>query len=338
MDRELAEAVFLRWAEGEPVFEGTLYKAAEALGEDPDAVLGEARFVHYFDRLLVEKRAMTLGEQLYFSAAAGIDPLEMSKTASAYGLDREELIFSALADRNFTPDLFKIAALGMLGGPPGQGMDAGAPPAAQAQAAPPPEAPQPGAQVQQQPDARMMALQPGPTAPQGQLPASPQGNFDQLLQGAQQADTAQMGGGLPPTGMGAEQTPPPPSSSDRISQVFQGQLDADTLERYAGELEQFEQQLGMTVNDPKQIEKFVKELQKNEKKVVDTQIKQYSEMKAQQVAAPQGPPAPTLDATAPTALPAAIPGAGAPQPDPSQQAAALAKVASAAIRAAHATR
>jgi hypothetical protein len=43
MDRELAEAVLERWADGDPVYEATLYKAASVLGVDPDAALMEAR-------------------------------------------------------------------------------------------------------------------------------------------------------------------------------------------------------------------------------------------------------------------------------------------------------
>jgi len=334
MDRELAQAVLERFSDGEPVYEGTLYKAAEALGLDPDTALGEARFASYFGSYLIEKQAsgrpMTLGEKLYFSVAAGVDLLELTKTASLHGLGDDQLIVRLLAERGLVPDLEKLANMGMLGGPPGGGQDAGQDPAQQAEAQPPPMEPQPGAQVQAPPPEvlqNMPEMAPGPTAPQGQVPASDDGNLAALLQGAQQADAAPMGGGLPPAGMGAQETPPPPSAADKINQVFQGQLDPDTVQRYAGELEKFEQQLGMSVQDPKQIEKFIKEIQKTEKKQVDEAIKQYGEQKQQEMAAATGQGSPKIDNTAPKPLGPSGLSAGSPA---SGQAEAMAKLARAA--------
>lgn len=378
MDQELAQAVFKRWEEGLPVYEGTFYKAAEVMGLDPDDALAEARFYTNLDRFLIEKRAMTFHEKAYFSTAAGENPLELVKTANQHGLSHEELIIEALHQRDFVPDLVKLAFMGMQGGPtegPAMGGEGqpNPPQGGPGGFASAPVEPQPGAQVQQQPDARAQAgYQPGPTAPQ-QSPPSAQGNLQDLLQGASQADAAPMGDGLPPSGMGAQQTPPPPTAEEKLQQAFGGQLDPDSLSRYAPELEKFENQIGMSINDPKQIEKFVKEIQKGEKKMVDEAIKQFGQQKAQEQQAASGMGAggaggmaggastASFDPTAPTpkaqsgggeaapppeataepegeAPPSPPPGGNKKQPsgakgggaDPSQQAQAMAKVASAA--------
>lgn len=358
METDLAQAVFERWEEGLPVYEGTLYKAAAALGMDPEAVLAEARFYTHLDHFLLEKRAMTFHEKAYFSTAAGVDPVGLVKTANTHNIPHEDLILVTLRDRNFTPDIAKLAFLGMQGGPTeGPAMasgDAATPNPGQGgpgEYASAPVEPQPGKQVQQQPDARQMALQGGPTAPQ-QIPPSDGGNLSELLQGAQQADAAPMGGGLPPSGMGAQETPPPLSAEDKLQQAFGGQLDPDSLSRYAPKLDEFENQIGMTIQDPKQIEKFVKELQKGEKKMVDEAIKQYGAQQAQEQQAASGMGGPggaggmmggastaTFDPTAPKPKKpgGAAPAGGAAPPkkeddqaDPSQQAQAMSKVASAA--------
>jgi hypothetical protein len=283
MDRELAEAVFVRWGEGLPVYEGTLYKAASVLGADPGAVLAEARFYHYLDRALERGTGFTAPERDYFSAASGYDPDEMEKTAEACGFESSDnMILRALAKRHFVPDIEKLAFLGMQGGPTDggpaaaagsmapEGGEEGGQPLADA-------APQPGAALQQNP-----LVRPSPTAP-GQVPSSEGGNLQELLGAAGETPGADENGGLPPAGAGAEGAPPEqPDAAQRLQQAMPA-IPPDALERYAPKLEEFEQQVGMTVMDPKQIEKFIKEMQKADKKIIDEAMKQFGEQNAQQM-------------------------------------------------------
>jgi hypothetical protein len=320
MDRELAGAVLQRWDEGLPVAETALYKAASVLGIDPQLALAEARYYTRLDSFLLEKRAMTRDERSFFSRAAGIDPRLMVKTAAAHGLSADELIVEALREHNWVPKLANLMA------PTGQDATQAGPPAAQeamqqAQPAPqpgPPAAapPQPGAAVQQQPQAR---FKPSPMAPD-QVPPSPEGNLDALLQSQQQAfgQGAQENGGLPAAGM-PEPPPPPPTPEQRITQVAPD-MDPDTASRYGQKLTEFEQQIGMPVADPKQMVKFVKELQKVDGKRIDQGIKAMGEQLEQQQAQELGVGQPTV----PTVNGGPKPGAGAANPNaapkPQQQA------------------
>lgn len=276
MDRELAEAVFRRWFEGQPVYEGTLYKAASVMGADPDAVLTEARFYHHLDRALERGTGFTAPEKAYFSAAAGFDHADMEKTASVYGFeDSDSLIIRALRRRDFHPDLEKIAFLGMQGGPADGGPQMEGGPLTIGGEDEPSTGPMPGAQLQQNPMVR-----PSPTAP-AQVPSSEGGNLQELLGAAGQTPGAEDNGGLPAAGQGASGPPPePPSASERLQQAMPG-IPPDALERYAPKLEEFEQQVGMTVMDPKQVEKFIKEMQKADKKIIDEKMKQFGEQNAQ---------------------------------------------------------
>lgn len=293
MDRELAEAVFVRWQEGLPVYEGTLYKAASVLGADPSEILTEARFYHHFDRALERGTGFTAPEREYFTAASGFDPDSMEKTAEAFGFESSDnLIMRALSRRHFQPDVEKLAFMGMQGGPTD-----GGPGAADAQMAPEggeemgqPAAPQPGAQLQQNPGVR-----PSPTSPV-QAPASDGGNLAELLGAAGETPGADENGGLPPAGAGADGAPPePPSAQERLQQAMPG-IPPDAVERYAPKLEEFEQLIGMTVPDPKQLEKFIKEMQKSEKKQVDEAMKSYGEQQAELMGVGGGP---AWDSTAP---------------------------------------
>ncbi len=309
MDREIARAVIEKWDNGEAVSEKNLYKAASALGIDPMSALVEARFFTYLDNYLLEKRAMSRGERAVFSAAAGIPAGVFVKTASAHGFTPDELILEALRDRGFVPSLQKIANLAALqqGGPqgaPGQGgqmppgMDPSggmAPPgqdpsqqAGAAMMAPP----QDGAMLQQQPDAR---FKPSPTAPE-QVPASAMGNLDDLIGQGQQiyGDQAMQNGGTAPQGM-PEPAPPPPSPEERIQQVGPN-LDPETVSRYAEQLQRFEEGFQMQISDPKQMVKFVKELQKVDGKKVDQGIKAMGQQLEQEQAQELGVDAtPTID-------------------------------------------
>lgn len=307
MDRELAEAVLVRWQEGQPVYEGTLYKAAEALGADPSAVLTEARFYHHLDKALARGDGFTESERAYFSAASGFDPDDMEKTASVYGFESPDgLIVRALKRRNFEPDLEKIAFLGMEGGPTDGGPAMAGPPTMSDDGQPMPSAtPQPGAQVQQNP-----LVRPTPTAP-GQVPSAEGGNLESLISQAGQTPGADENGGLPAAGMGASGAPPePPSAAERLQQAMPA-IPPDALERYAPKLEEFEQQVGMTVMDPKQVEKFIKEMQKADKKIIDEAMKQFGEQNAAAMGVGSQP---QWDDTAPK--PNGMGAGGAPQPQP----------------------
>lgn len=321
MDRELASAIIDSWAAGEAVSETQLYKAAQALDIDPMAALVEARFYTYLDKCLLEKRAMSRGERIVFSAAAGLNDRVMSKTASAHGLSSDELIVEALRDREFVPDLYKIANLtaampGMDpsqgGGPPGKKpsgpQTAGPMDPTQGMMAPPPDPsqggpeqaagdimmapPDPNAMLQQQQAAR---VKPSPTGPE-QVAASPMGNLDELVQQGQQVfgDQAMENGGTAPQGM-PEPAPPPPSPEERVRQVGPN-LDDETVARYAEQLQRFEEGFQMQISDPKQMVKFVKELQKVDGKKVDQGIKAMGEQLEQEQAQELGVDSnPTID-------------------------------------------
>ncbi len=290
MDVTLAGAVFQRWEQGLPVSEASFHKAAAALGVDPDAALTEARFITAFDKYASAHRRMTPLEKMYFGLAAGIeDPGELTKTASAYLIDQEHLIRKMLEQRGYSPDLEKIALMpppeamqemmaqqmgGDGGGGQGGGDGGGAgaqDPAAAAQAAAAPQGPMQGAQLQQQPAAAR--FKPAPTAPE-QVAPGPEGNLDALLQEQQQTFGAQAeeNGGLPPSGA-EEPAPAAPTPDERIQQVAPG-MDPETTSRYAQKLQEFEQDMGMPISDPKQMVKFVQELQKLDGKYVQEGIKQ----------------------------------------------------------------
>lgn len=317
MDRELAGAVFKRWEDGLPVAEVSLYKAASVFGIDPQAALAEARFYTCLDRYLLEKRAMTKNERQLFSLAAGFEPGVMVKSAAAFGLSPDELIVGALRELNWVPKLANLSAGGgdtTVAGPPNAqaAMQQSQQPE-QAMAAPP----QPGKMVQQIPQARQ---KPTPTAPE-QIPASPDGNLDMLLQehqgvfGQQATDN----GGMPPAGM-PEPPPPPPAPEERIRQVAPD-VDEETATRYGQKLQEFEQQIQMPIADPKSMVKFVKELQKVDGKRIDQGIKAFGEQLEQEQAAELGIGQPTVSGGAgkmpgTMGAPQAQPGAPKPQVKP----------------------
>jgi len=131
---------------------------------------------------------------------------------------------------------------------------------------------------------------PSPTAPP-QIPPSAEGNLDELLQQAQQAQHAEMGGGLPPGGMGAQEPPPPPPSPEERIQQMMPQLPGEAVQRYAQKLQELEQTVGIPVTDPKQINKFIQQQQKADGKVIDGAIKQMADqqtMQAEQQVAQMG--------------------------------------------------
>ncbi len=295
MDSDLAGAVFRRWENGLPVSEINFYKAASILGVDPAAALTEARYYTALDSWLSKDAAMSPVERHYFSLAVGEDPDHLEKVASAYSVDPDLLLVQKLAARGFHPDLEKIALMlppeaieemllaqqeqeaGGGGGPdqgPGGGQAAGDPGAAQDPAAAlAPQGPQPGAQLQQDPNQR---FKPAPTAPDQIMPGEA-GNLDALLQEQQGAfgGQAEENGGLPPSG--AEQPPPPPPApNDRILQVAP-QMDPETAQRYGDKLTEFEEQMGMPISDPKQMVKFVESMQKVDTKYMQEGIKQFAE-------------------------------------------------------------
>jgi hypothetical protein len=311
MDRELAGAVFSRWNEGLPISEAMLYKAASVMGVDPVDALMEARYYSCLDQYLLEKRAMTAAERIVFSAAAGFELGNMEKSASAHGFSPDELIFEALRARDFRPNLEKIANLSAVPGADpmmSEGQDPYEMLAAQsgdAMGAPP----QPGAQVQQQPIAR---FKPSPTAPE-QAMASPTGNMDQLIQEQQglfQDPQMQGNGGQPPAAGMPQPAPPPPSPEERIQQVGPN-LDPETVGRYSEQLVRFEEGLQMPINDPKQMVKFVKELQKVDGKKIDQGIKAMGQQLEQEQAQELGVDGtPTIDGPGGAGGAGGVPGQG----------------------------
>lgn len=343
MDTDLAQAVFRRWQEGYPVYEGTLVKAAEALGVNPGAALLEARYYTQLDRgltKLAQGRQLSPVEAGWLVMAAGSGVV---KVAEAHGLDPVELALQALEARDWQPDFreFEVEKLAFMMSGEGQATEAS--PQDGGLGSPVPGGvdptmgtnelgPQAGQQVQQQPGARQggSKFRPTPTAPL-QIPPMPGGNIDQILQEAQQMQDSQQGQGAidpmsgqsmePPTDPGAD-APPQPSPQDKLLQVAPN-LDPQVIDRYAEALQQLEQQVGQQVQDPKQLQKFIQQMQKADGKRIDEAIKQMAETQQQQMMSP------TLGA--PKGVGAGQPGAGgAPQGQQQQLQGAMQKVAGAA--------
>jgi hypothetical protein len=287
MDHELAQAVFQRWGAGLPVAETTFYKAAQVIGVDPGDALLEARFYTMLDHDLSK---LASGANLdsasirIYSAAAGENPTSLVKTASRYQLSPSALVMQKLAQRNWVPDLqmLKMALMAPVH-PDGQAADGGAPmmsPAAMGgDAAQPAMAPQEGAMVQQQPAARR--YKPSPMAPI-QSPPSAEGNLQELVDAARYPEAGQeMGaGGMGPqdaggggTDMAPQDAPPELSPEEKLLQV-QPDMPPENIERYAAKLHELEQQVGMPINDPQQVQKFIEQMQKEDGKVIDQAIKQ----------------------------------------------------------------
>ncbi len=298
MDYDMATAVLSRWQDGEAVYESAIYKAAEALGADPQAALVEARFYTYLDNFLLEKRAMSDAERLLFSYASGFNSRPFIKTASMYGISPDDLIIEALVERNFVPDLEKIALIASPQETSKENTpeDSALPASVEGTMTQPPQR---GALVQQQPSAR---IRPSPTAPE-QVAPSDTGNIEELLAMAQQNNpqAAESGGGIAPSGAPSD----PPQPLDSLSRVMQvgPNLDQETAGRYAEQLDRFEQGFGMQISDPKQMIKFVKELQKLDGKKIDQGIKAMSQQLEQEQAQELG-----IDGGTPT-----IDGGGGPQ-------------------------
>jgi len=287
MDQELATAVFSRWGGSLPVDETVFHKAAGVLGLNADDALLEARFYTLLDHDLQKVAA---GHRLdedtlsLYSCAAGHGPAELVKTASSFHIDIQDLVLRKLAERNWVPDLelVKVALMGAGGGNPAAGGMGGAQDAAMP-AMPPPDpaqggmAPMPGAAVQQSPANR---YKPSPMAP-SQTPPSAQGNMMELVEAARHPDAgSEMGmGGMGPEagGMGPESGPmgeaQPPVPPDQKIQQVDPSVDPETMARWAPKLEEIEQQTGIQMNDPAQVQKFVAEMQKADSATLDEAIK-----------------------------------------------------------------
>jgi hypothetical protein len=346
MDKELATAVFKRWAGGQPVAETTFHKAASALGLNPDDALLEARFYTCLDydlkKVASGHRLDDVSVRLY-SMAAGLNTRDMVKTASAYGLPAQNLAFEMLARNNWVPNLplLKVAMMAPVMADGGAG-DAGAPmmdPAAAggdaaapagAEGEPPP--PDPNAQVQQDP---MRRFKPSPMAPV-QSPPSQEGNLQELAMAARHPEQGQMAGmggmgGDPMGGMesaAGPMDPAPPMPPDQKLLAVQQNIPAEALNRWAGKFSELEKQVGMSIDDPAQIGKFIAQMQKDDAKMVDEAIKNMAVQTApvrptiQQQAAQQqgqgggGGGAPPGGGGGQPPPPAAAGGGGAPPADP----------------------
>ncbi len=293
MDRDLAIAVFQRWSVGEPVSEVSLVKAASALGANPYDALLEARYytdlTNYLNRGGGE---MNDYEKHIFSGATGFHSEDMCKTASAYMLPDEELILAHLSEQNFVPYLPKLAE-------------------AMAQAGTDPNAQQ-GEQVQQDPEleAQMQELmaqqqmaqqqqvqagmvKPTPTAP-SQIPPSPSGNSEQLLYNEVNKDQLeqQRQQQMQQQQMQQTQQNPQQGSKEQLQQMYSAmtpeqkiqhaapQVGQEHRQRYADTLGQVEEAAGLKITDPSQVQKVVKGVEKQDKKIIDEAIKQVTDVQA----------------------------------------------------------
>lgn len=308
MDHELANSVITRYQSGLPVAEEMFFKAAQAIGANPHDALLEARWetlLHADLPKLASGGRLSPGALTLYSAAAGEDPDILTKTASKYCLDPQHLALVKLAENGWVPNLLmlkmamrKMALMAESGGAGGaQMMDpmmaAGA---AGGDAAQPPQPeqdpamqPQPGAAVQQQ------RYKPSPMAPM-QTPPSAEGNLNELVDAARHPDAAadaqaaqqQPGGSMGPEGapnsMGPDAGPgmeqaqaeQPPMSPDQKIQQVDPSVDQETMARWAPKLQEIEEQTGIQMNDPAQIQKFVAGMQKADQKTLDEAIKEMN--------------------------------------------------------------
>jgi hypothetical protein len=239
VDIRTAETVFIRWAQGEPVYEATLVKAAEALGADPQETLAQARFETVRGHALSRGR-LSDPERGYFAQKLAQSDPERARLAQ-------------------NPKVL-LSTLEKLAGPP-PGLLQGELP------------PQPGATLQQVPS----------PASGGEVQAGPQ-EWAQILQELEAAQ--QQGQTEPPP------PPPPPTEEQRIRSVAPD-LDAETLDRYTQALSAFEQQIGIPLTQPEQLQKFLAQVQKQEGKYIDQQIKAMGAgaEQAQPGSQPTAPPA-----------------------------------------------
>jgi ribosomal protein L12E/L44/L45/RPP1/RPP2 len=314
MDTQLATAVFTRWNQGLPVAETSLHKAASALGINPDDALLEARFYTMLDHDLAKVasgHSLTPTDLNFYASAVGESGQNLVKTAHVHHLSPQDLVLEKLASQNWVPylDGIKLAMGGMdpggQGGMPTDG--AGAAPGAEgAEAAMP--APEAGQEVQQAPQQR---FKPSPMAP-SQVPPSPGGNLQELARSAMspsppaQDMQAGMGvGGGQETDMApSTPAPPPPTPEEKLQQVVPD-LPPETAARYSEKMTEVEQQAGMPIEDPNQIQKFVAEMKKQDAKQIDEAIKGMAQAApirsapaaGAQPAAPAPAPAPAAPAT-----------------------------------------
>lgn len=304
MDHELAQAVIGRYQNGLPVAEEMFFKAATVVGANPQDALLEARWetLLYADLPKLASGGKLSPEALViYAAVAGEDPQVLTKTAAKYGLDPQRLVLRKLAEHNWVPDIqmLKIALMSESGGAgaeqmqaPMQNPAAGGMGGQQGAGQPPVDpsmTPQPGATVQQQ------RYKPSPMAPM-QTPPSAEGNLNELVEAARHPDAAQdamiaqqqPGGSMGPEGapdsMGPDagpgmeqQAPPQPQMTpdQKLQQVDQS-IDQQTMERWAPKLEEIEQQTGIQMNDPAQVQKFIAEMQKADQKALDEAIKEMN--------------------------------------------------------------
>lgn len=77
--------------------------------------------------------------------------------------------------------------------------------------------------------------------------------------------------------MPADQPPPPPPTPDQKLQQVAPDMAPETLERYSEKLTELEQRTGIPVQDPTQLQKFIKEMEKVDKKVIDQEMKAMGE-------------------------------------------------------------
>lgn len=159
--------------------------------------------------------------------------------------------------------------------PAAAGGGAAAPPQGDPAAMAPPQA---GAAVQQDP---MRRFKPSPMAPV-QAPPSNEGNMQELANSARHPEAgSSMGGGGMGTDAGADsmmsaqgpQDPAPPMSADQKLLAVQQNIPPEALNRWAGKFNELEKQVGMSIDDPAQIGKFIAQMQKDDAKMVDEAIK-----------------------------------------------------------------
>ncbi len=347
MDIELASQVFKRWTNGQPVAEQLFYKAAAALELNPDDALFEARFFTCLDhdlKKIASGHVLDDHSVALYCAAAGFNPYELVKTASSYSLHPLNLAMEILEQNNWVPDL-KMLKMAMMapamdptqqqqqdpmmdpaagGGMPPEGDPSQDPNAQMA-------GPEAGAAVQQDP---MRRFKPSPMAPV-QSPPSQEGNMQELANSARHPEAGSSMGGA---GMGTDaggdsmmsaagpQDPAPPMPPDQKLLAVQQNIPPEALNRWAGKLSELESQVGMSVDDPAQLAKFIAQMQKDDGKMVDEAIKNMAVQTApvrptiQQQAAQQG------GGGAPGGAPAGgqppAPGGAPPKKPPPQQATA----------------
>ena len=312
LDKDLAFAVFDSFQAGKKIHDTMLEKAAHSIGISSKEILQEAQLKTSATNFLKCAQRMNKQEFAYFSSAIGYSPDEIIKVAKLTDSAPEEVIFTYLAATNYKPhEKFAEMAAGEA-----QGQTLQQDPSLLGN----PQLP-PNAMTSQDMMGNLMT-QPTPTAP-SQIPATDNGNMEQLLSNDANKDQIQAEQEQAAAGQMLEQNPQPQPPKEQVEQALEmadsmakakyvmPNGNEDQLARLVGEIDAIEQQVQMKIKDPSQLSKIVQSIEKQDRKIIDEAIKSRTDMMGGSSGQQMGP----LPGTPENPVGQA---AGQPQQDPSQ--------------------